>query len=653
MSLLRRFVHVLVSAVLLFWELCETEAFVPSPSHGFAPLSSPRSRKQNSKGERQKKGGLLALGGSVTKTSVEGEKETASRNGGSSPSLTEKIFASLPENLQTGGAGGSSTYTGLKKLDDRWRSIRESSSSLPFRPDFVTVVGDIGSEREGVAQQPEFDVVICGGNLGILFALALLRRGFRVAVVEGGKLAGRPQEWNISKKEVMELTENPALLTEEEVEEIVVSNFGPMRCGFKISEEDTEGFEVEVDGILNSGVMPTKLIGKCREKFEKEGGKVFEFSPIDSIQIAPGEAVVRLKGKEGKERKSLTSRLVLDGMGFNSPIAMQMREGQRPDGVCLVVGSCARGFEESKNKKGDLIYADTPLLQRGGDASRVQYFWEAFPASSGKKDRTTYMFTYMDAASARPSLEDLFEDYWALMPKYQGVKLEDLKFLRVVFGLFLSYKNAPLKTTFDRIVPIGDASGVQSPLSFGGLAATIRHLPRLVAGLEEALEADAVGKEDLQRLSPYQPNNRVAWLFQQNMGVPIRNGKSFEAFPEEGTSRILAQNFRKLYELGDRTLRPFLLDSYQLVPLMKSLLAVGVENPGIIPNTIQLVGLDTLILWAFHLGAFAFYSLLHVAVGTPIRQSGLSSKLSPLQRYRLQRLLDEWEYGSGLDYYRH
>lgn len=37
------------------------------------------------------------------------------------------------------------------------------------------------------------------------------------------------------------------------------------------------------------------------------------------------------------------------------------------------------------------------------------------------------MFTYLDAEPHRPSLEELFDDYWTLMPSYQGVKLEDLE----------------------------------------------------------------------------------------------------------------------------------------------------------------------------------------------------------------------------------
>lgn len=48
---------------------------------------------------------------------------------------------------------------------------------------------------------------------------------------------------------------------------------------------------------------------------------------------------------------------------------------------------------------------DTPITSR--DGSQLQYFWEAFPAGSGKKDRTTYLFTYMDAKKERPAISDV------------------------------------------------------------------------------------------------------------------------------------------------------------------------------------------------------------------------------------------------------
>ncbi len=52
---------------------------------------------------------------------------------------------------------------------------------------------------------PSFDVAVCGGTLGIFLACSLQIAGLRVIVVEAGRLQGRDQEWNISRKELKEL----------------------------------------------------------------------------------------------------------------------------------------------------------------------------------------------------------------------------------------------------------------------------------------------------------------------------------------------------------------------------------------------------------------------------------------------------------------
>lgn len=62
---------------------------------------------------------------------------------------------------------------------------------------------------------------------------------------------------------------------------------------------------------------------------------------------------------------------------------------------------------------------------------------------------------------------------------------------------------------------IGDAAAIQSPLSFGGFGAMLRHLPRLAAGVDDALGCDRLRKADLALLQPYQPSLSAAWLFQR------------------------------------------------------------------------------------------------------------------------------------------
>ena len=52
---------------------------------------------------------------------------------------------------------------------------------------------------------------------------------------------------------------------------------------------------------------------------------------------------------------------------------------------------------------GDVIYTNMPTQGPDAPIPNVQYFWEAFPSGSGSTDRTTYLFTYIDADPSRCS----------------------------------------------------------------------------------------------------------------------------------------------------------------------------------------------------------------------------------------------------------
>ena len=185
------------------------------------------------------------------------------------------------------------------------------------------------------------------------------------------------------------------LLTYEEIEKIIGIEFNPVRVGFKTDTSlEKSGFELYVQDILNLGIKPNYLIDVMKSKYISFGGTVIENSPLTKIELFDDNAEVEL----GVDKR-IRARLVLDAMGNASPIAKQIRGPVEPDGICIVVGSCASGFDAQNNTYSDVIYTDTPITDK--KTSQLQYFWEAFPAGSGKTDRTTYLFTYMDAKEAR------------------------------------------------------------------------------------------------------------------------------------------------------------------------------------------------------------------------------------------------------------
>ncbi len=415
---------------------------------------------------------------------------------------------------RAGGAGGVSTWKAFLRAEENWKRLRESE---PFEYDsklkrsvqngvpppfpFVTTDGALGnpdswkilreqyssaSDSEKVGEKYlDFDVVVCGGTLGIFIATALQMKGHNVCVIEGGELRGREQEWNISMKEMLELVELK-VLTMDDLDAAIKTEFPACRSGFKNKEGETHpgssfihtvifcslftfpsitniapttgsyfengiGYECLTPDVLNLGVAPAILIENVKQRFIQSGGVVKEQTPIKGIVISDNYGGAIDIGDKGDP---VTSRLILDCMGNNSPISRQQRYGLKPDGVCCVVGSCAGGFDKETNTVGDIIYTNSEIQNKGEQGS-LQYFWEAFPVNIGRGKepgtsdvKTTYMFTYLDADKKRPDLITLMEDYWRLLPKYQpSIKdpEKDLDVKRVLFAYFPTYRDSPLQ----------------------------------------------------------------------------------------------------------------------------------------------------------------------------------------------------------------
>jgi lycopene cyclase CruP len=527
-------------------------------------------------------------------------------------SLSQKILSQMPGNV----------FGGLQSADRVWQQWRENDphNRKIVNPHQIEQGESFASSKvkkeTTVLEGVDWDVLICGGTLGILLATALQKRGWRVALLERGVLRGRDQEWNISRSELEVLLELE-LLWPAELETAIATEYNPARVSFH------GGGEIWVKDVLNIGIDPVFLLETLKKKFLSAGGELLERTPFgsavvhpDGIQVSAGET-------------SVSARLLIDAMGHFSPIAQQARGGERPEGICLVVGSCAQGYLQ--NETGDLIVSFTPI------ENQCQYFWEAFPAREG---RTTYLFTYVDTNRDRGTLEFLMDEYLRLLPEYQQVELSQLHFQRFLFGFFPSYRRSPLKTPWDRIVPVGDSSGAQSPVSFGGFGAMVRHLKRLTLGIEEALQVDILSRDALSLLQPYQPNISVTWLFQRTMSVPMDT-----RVPPNQINELMSGVFEVMNELGDDVLKPFLQDVIQFPALSKTLPLV---NPKLVLPLLPRIGIPTLADWLKHYINLGLYGSLY-----PLGQSGnaIAQHLSPQQQYYYHRWLDAWKYGSGSDYH--
>jgi lycopene cyclase CruP len=516
--------------------------------------------------------------------------------------------------------------TGLGRADQRWQQICQGQQAVPA---VVTVTAESLPE-------PDWDVVICGGTLGILLGAVLAQQGWRVALMERGALRGREQEWNISRHELQTVVQL-GLLTTAELESAIATEYNPARIQFH------GGDPVWVKDVLNVGVDPVRLLDLLKQRFLAAGGKLLEHTAFASAMVYDNGVAIAASNQPQNQSKDqpeplpepLRTRLLVDAMGHFSPIAQQARQGESPDSVCLVVGTCAQGYPS--NNTGDLMVSFTPIQ------NQCQYFWEAFPARDG---RTTYLFTYLDAQPERPSLHQLFDDYFALLPEYQGIDLADLTLQRALFGFFPCYRDSPLRYPWNRLLAVGDSSGSQSPLSFGGFGAMVRHLPRLGQGIHEALTCDALDADALGLLQPYQPNLAVTWLFQQAMSVGLD-----QTLDPDQINRTLATIFSDMASLGDGVMKPFLQDVVQFPALAKTLFTTMVRHPGLVLGILPQVGPGNLVSWLGHYLALAGYSAVNYGAASPLGQRLESfSQPSAATTYRVNRWRDALRYGTGGDY---
>jgi len=250
----------------------------------------------------------------------------------------------------------------------------------------------------------------------------------------------------------------------------------------------------------------------------------------------------------------------------------------------------------------------------------------------------------MDADRRRPSLTHAIERYFAQLPSVEapGTRLSQLAIRRASFAVLPSYtKGAPLKPPADRVLQAGDAAGGSSPLSFGGFGAMLRHLPRLAAGVDDALACDDLSAPALARLAAYQPSLSANALFARAMrcgvgsvlpppGSPSKP-RPGASLPGDHINRLLGAHFRVLAALGPGAVGTVVRERTQPALLGASMVGMGLVAPLTISRTLPTLGPGPLVAWFGHYLALVLYSFLRILTW-PLRGlvSGPVAGLAPL-----------------------
>jgi lycopene cyclase CruA len=140
--------------------------------------------------------------------------------------------------------------------------------------------------------------------------------------------------------------------------------------------------------------------------------------------------------------------------------------------------------------------------------------WEGFAGDARRDEYATYLF-FHDAVDspADKSLLALFEHYFEALPRYKRAGAQ-WRVQKPLFGYAASVSQrgwkARRRTAEDRVMLIGNATGLTGPLTFSGFGAHARHLRRLTHLTELALAADLLDARALSEINA--PAPRVAQM---------------------------------------------------------------------------------------------------------------------------------------------
>lgn len=371
---------------------------------------------------------------------------------------------------------------------------------------------------ESKTVQAGWDIVVVGGALGAIYAATMAQLGYRVALIERLPFGRMNREWNISRREIQTLVDI-RLFTPAEVESLIVREYEDGFNKFFDGNSPVKAPILHTPTVLNLAIDAERLLTLCGGKIKAANGDIFERTEFQRAYINPDHVTVEVKDLATETIDYLQTRLLVDAMGTASPISQQLDQQQAFDSVCPTVGAVIKsGFAPGV---WDSRFGD--ILASHGDISRGrQLIWELFPGP--EQELTFYLFHYHEVHPDNPgSLLEMYEDFFQILPEYRRCDPDTLEWKKATFGYIPARFGRRMKDyslEFDRVITIGDAAAMQSPLSFTGFGSLVRNLPRLADLLHTALKHNLLTAADLYRIQAYQANSAVTWLFSRGMMVP-------------------------------------------------------------------------------------------------------------------------------------
>jgi lycopene cyclase CruA len=548
--------------------------------------------------------------------------------------LTVKAFRQME--------GGLAHLEYILSLEDRWKEIARGENPLA-----AGVLRYLAPDELPEAEA-EYDLVYCGGVLGLFSAAVMTGRGYRVAVFDQRRVGTSHREWNISDDELRQFVQ-AGLFTQAEIEQAVAGRYQSGLVSFYAGNIPEPPAELRLEGVLDVAVDLRKLLELARRKFEEAGGVCLDFRSLRQVSITqsgPVRGLVEIADETGQTRR-LGARLVVNALGAISPLSLLLQGGQPFDGVCPTVGTTASGFEVGNNPGQAKPGLGEVLVSVAHAQQGHQYIWEGFPGHTG--EMTVYLFYYdlvRPELAEKQGLLDLFEEYFRLLPTYKTPG-PDFRHLKPVYGYIPAHHHRPVASASRRgIISVGDATSPQSSLTFCGFGSQVRNLPRLTRLLAFSLEHNLLEEKHLRSIGAHQHNIGLVWVFSRFMS-PYDAARR----PED-VNRMLNVFCAALQQIGPGLTRRFFQDRFGWLDYNRVILTTAWRSPRVFPFTLEVLGLGGIKDWSSDYLVFSadsFLRTLYRAAG-PGRTKRLEKWLTPLApglALKLAARREEWA-ASGL-----
>ncbi len=483
------------------------------------------------------------------------------------------------------------------EIEQRWNSFSENPEKTEEILLFNSAPKD--SKVEG-----EFEIIYAGGTLGLLHAAVMaLKHNRKVLVFDAHTVGKTHRDWNISDVELREFVKS-GLFTGEEIEAAVVNRYKTGFVKFYDANSSIKTPPLFMDNVLDVALEADRLLEIAAKKLRKTESKIISNLRFVRAFTQKDKVIIECEDLKTGRRKFFSAALFVDATGTNSPLSRQLNAGKSITHVCPTVGSVAKGFKRGTDSREVDFSVGEILVSTEDSSDHRQLIWEGFAGSERKDEYTTYLFFYDSVESkADKSLFQLFEEYFEKLPDYKA-KNGAWKVVKPVYGYIPSIHHHGWdnrkKTAAERVLLIGDAAGLSSPLTFCGFGSHVRNLSKLTDLTERVLRENLLDEKNLSEINAYEP--RVAQM--SSLAEFMRPAaKSKPSVVNETMNAVMSA----LSNLDAEISREMFQDRISFASFKRVLLKTAQIHPKVFKKMFEHLGVKGAFWWLSNIAESAFH----------------------------------------------